>query len=646
MTVLEQIESDPGKQEELNAILRTLWRREDLQDRILTVLRDTEWPFTAEAAIDRIRNERPAGFSTDLHEDLQLLLKTLPIRFPNPRPTRAVPRVSPTGDSIQCVFPSDAILPPPADPMEAAASSASPATTTLPAVPLPAAPEIDQAVDQSVAPVVVAAAAPKGSGKAARTLPFRTALEIARTTPIEVLWLVVGFLVVGAATELIGKIKLAGKTTFISRMVRCVVDGLPFLGQPTVATPVVWLTEQPASSFRETLKRADLLDRDDVHILHHHDVMEWSWPKLAAEVVAEAVRLGARIIIVDTLSRFTGLSDESENSAGDAEASVLAIVGPAVANGIAVLLSRHERKSGGDIVDAGRGSSAITGVMDIVISLRRPDNTPDETVRVIRSVGRFDDLPDGLLISLTPEGYVLLGGDDHPVANANEAKVLAALGEDPTSGLTLEDLVTGTEIRRTTVQGILKKLERDELVDHAGDGTKGKAKRFFRRQLQDDGDHRPDVAADARLQAPQPVVEPAPKRTATAAPGDSPEGHSRRGTPPAASTASPSSEPSTQPLTSWATSVVQGPTAPVVSLTDAAMSLMAITLVTEIHLREQRRIPRMSVGEAVALLQKQNALGLAAADQIIKRFDGIKWRLVPGNDRNRIRTTLLEKTKK
>jgi hypothetical protein len=48
---------------------------------------------------------------------------------------------------------------------------------------------------------------------------------------------------------------------------RAVLDGNPFMGEPTAASPVVYLTEQPLTSFREALRRADLLERDDFHVL-------------------------------------------------------------------------------------------------------------------------------------------------------------------------------------------------------------------------------------------------------------------------------------------------------------------------------------------------------------------------------------------
>lgn len=60
------------------------------------------------------------------------------------------------------------------------------------------------------------------------------------------------------------------------------------------------------------------------------------------------------------------------------------------AGGRAVLLVRHDRKSGGDIGDSGRGSNALTGAVDIVLNLARmesPQARPELRSSEIRRIG-------------------------------------------------------------------------------------------------------------------------------------------------------------------------------------------------------------------------------------------------------------------
>jgi hypothetical protein len=83
---------------------------------------------------------------------------------------------------------------------------------------------------------------------------FRTARQLADATPERPEWVVHGLAAKGAITELDGKIK-GGKSEFAVRMASAVLTGNDFLDRPTRQTPVVYLTEQSATSFRELLRR-------------------------------------------------------------------------------------------------------------------------------------------------------------------------------------------------------------------------------------------------------------------------------------------------------------------------------------------------------------------------------------------------------
>ncbi len=94
-----------------------------------------------------------------------------------------------------------------------------------------------------------------------RDIPYRTPLEVAASTSEHPDWLLHGFVALGALTEVDGKIKSSGKTTFVTHLTAAILDGQPFLGQPTMRTNVVYLTEQTEATFREALGRAGLLAR-------------------------------------------------------------------------------------------------------------------------------------------------------------------------------------------------------------------------------------------------------------------------------------------------------------------------------------------------------------------------------------------------
>src|SRR6202020_1606572 len=119
-------------------------------------------------------------------------------------------------------------------------------------------------------------------------------------------------------------------------LVRAAADGAPFLGQPTLKTPTVYLREHPAVSFRQTMKRAGLLGRDDFRFLLRSKVLRMSWPEVVAATIAECKRVGADLMVVDTLPQFAGLSGDAENNSGDALA-VMQQLQEAAAQGIGVI---------------------------------------------------------------------------------------------------------------------------------------------------------------------------------------------------------------------------------------------------------------------------------------------------------------------
>lgn len=198
------------------------------------------------------------------------------------------------------------------------------------------------------------------------------------------------------------------------QLVRAVLTRISFLDQPTRYSPVVYLTEQSHQSFKPQLRKAGLLDRDDLVILHRWDLpTRFTWIKTMDAAVIKASEIGAKLIVVDTLSQFAGLQGDDENNSGAAYVA-LEPLQRAAQSGLALLLPRHERKGGGEVGDSARGSSAFGGAVDIILALQRPQGRA-ETVRVLHAVGRTDPPPaitldyrrdDGLYVALGPETAV------------------------------------------------------------------------------------------------------------------------------------------------------------------------------------------------------------------------------------------------
>jgi hypothetical protein len=310
-------------------------------------------------------------------------------------------------------------------------------------------------------------------------LPFQTAREFAASSPAEVSWVAKPYVAAGAITGVDGKIKAAGKTTLVTHLCRAVLDGLPFLGASTHRTGIVYLTEQPPSSFREALRRADLLDRDDFVFLTWRDASGTAWANVVAAAVVEAADRGAGLLVVDTLSRFAGIHGDGENNAGEAEAA-MAPLQLAAADGLAVVVVRHERKAGGEVGDSGRGSTAFGGAADIVMAVRRTsgDRTNARNTREIHALSRFDETPDLLIVELTESGYRAIG--DRAVAVHEDAKatILGIVSSSSGLGLTIDQVVEQSKHGRTTTQDVLEELAAEGIVTKDGRGVRGDPYRY------------------------------------------------------------------------------------------------------------------------------------------------------------------------
>ena len=310
-------------------------------------------------------------------------------------------------------------------------------------------------------------------------LVFRTAAQVRDQTPGQIEWVARPWVAKNCITELSGKIKIAGKTTFATHLAAAVVQGNDFLGFPTSKTNVVYLTEQPLASFRVAMERAKLLASEGLFIVLWNDAVGMKWSEIVRAALVECEHRSANLIVVDTLTQFAQLQGDAENNAGDA----LAAMRPwqeATARGIAVLIIRHERKSGGDVGDAGRGSSAFGGAVDILLSLRRPEGKSRPTIRTIHTASRFSETPPELTIELTGGRYVSLGSS-HEVAlqEAMEA-ILAAAPNCEETAVELTTITQSIGIQRTTAQRAIEILTTERKLLRTGDGKKGSPYRYWR----------------------------------------------------------------------------------------------------------------------------------------------------------------------
>lgn len=310
-----------------------------------------------------------------------------------------------------------------------------------------------------------------------RILPFKSGAELASLLDPEVPWITRGLAAKGAITELGAKVK-TGKTTLVLEMVGAVLEGRPFLGLATVPTSVVYLTEQPAVSFRPAVERAGLLGRPDFHLLLFSDTQGIDWPDIANAAIAKCKVVNAELLVIDTLSQFAGLTGDRENNAGDALGAMRPLQ-QGIAEGIGIVMVRHERKSGGDVGDSGRGSSAFAGAVDVVLSLRKPEGNAAKNRRLLQSVSRFSETPNNLLIELTGDGYVVLGERRETAMKDAKCAILKIAPQVEVEAAGLDELTKTADLTRPTAQRAIDELVRDGQLNRIGQGKKGNPFRYF-----------------------------------------------------------------------------------------------------------------------------------------------------------------------
>ena len=306
---------------------------------------------------------------------------------------------------------------------------------------------------------------------------FETAAEFAAKAPTTTLWIAPPWIPATGMTELVAKIK-CGKSTLALSMTYAVVNGGLFLDQRCTQSPVVYLTEQPETSLREALQTARLLDSSDLHLLRWHKALGTAWPDLARAAIEKAERVASKLIVVDTLGQFAQLGGDTENNSG-AALEVLKPLQTAQDRGIAVVLIRHERKGESEISDAGRGSSAFAGAVDVLLRLRRLGSSHAPNYRKLETLSRFAETPAESILELTPDGYRL--HDTAAVSlEASEARLLVALPALESQAMTALELAQATGQPRRTMDRVLGELVTAGSVVRLGAGIRGCAFRYYK----------------------------------------------------------------------------------------------------------------------------------------------------------------------
>jgi AAA domain len=300
------------------------------------------------------------------------------------------------------------------------------------------------------------------SAPAPRTICIYSLPELAVMEPEQVDWVWRPYVGAGDVASCEGPPK-SGKSTFVRKLSAHVVTGRPFLGEPVKQGPVLYCTEERGGTTREGFERAGALDLADLHVLFRHEARGMDWAETVEQIDAHCRRLSIVLVVIDTLSKWAGLKGEEEQAAGFAMEAVGQLQYLA-ASGTAVVVVRHERKSGGATGEAGRGSSAFAGDFDTITSIRKV--TGEKTQRRLGAEGRHDATPDDVVIDLVDGEYVSLGDPRALRHQEQERAVVDLLPASRSEQVTIEDVRDRMEDKasRVTVRSLLLRLVDEGVV--------------------------------------------------------------------------------------------------------------------------------------------------------------------------------------
>jgi len=318
-------------------------------------------------------------------------------------------------------------------------------------------------------------------GRTQRTkeIKFITARDLALESHEKTEWSVEGFAAKGAVTMLFGKPKV-GKTTFALGMCKSLVAGDRFLERPVIRSGFVSVVEQPRASYFQALELAGLLERDDAVFLFWTDVIGVSWSKIAKAATEECLRRGHDVLLIDTLHQVAGLVGDKENNAGDCLSAVQPLQ-EAAAAGLTVLFTWHERKGGGEISDAGRGSSAVAGAVDTILQIQGMGGNHRPTLRKIQSLSRFAETPKDLVVELEGQLWVPRGTTTALAKKEARERILDLLPSNEEAAPDFDQVFESLDgaVGKTLTRETLKELSDGGAVKRIGAGKKGDKYRYY-----------------------------------------------------------------------------------------------------------------------------------------------------------------------
>lgn len=298
--------------------------------------------------------------------------------------------------------------------------------------------------------------------------PFVSMRELLAEPEESERWLVEG-MVPCAGLTLVNASPKVGKSTATRCLAVAVARGVPWLGRHTTRGPVLYLClEDKRSEVRRHFAAMGAPSDESIHCYIARLPPTHATERLTAWVDA----LKPRLVVIDPLFRYLRVDDISDYARVSRAFDPL--IDLARRSGAALVLTHHQRKSGGTDGNETLGSQAILGSVDNTVFLYR-----DGDQRSMRTQVRIGEDIARTAIELDARGWVRLVGDGAPQrAQTIDDEVVRALGDSPAAPMRLDQLHAAVARRAEDVDRALDRLEERNRVHRTGQGCKGDPYRF------------------------------------------------------------------------------------------------------------------------------------------------------------------------
>ena len=268
---------------------------------------------------------------------------------------------------------------------------------------------------------------------------------------------------------------------------RSMLQGTAFLSKAVEQGAVVYLTEQSRANFFNNYLVPNGMDKDDnLQLLFGYQATGVPWSAIAQKAITRCVDVGAKVLVIDSFMRFSGLNEGQENDSSVIQNRLLPLQDAADEHSLLIVIIHHDKKYGSqDIFTSGRGASGFQGAVDQIYLLRRPQGSHPPTMRELQSIGRYDEVPEKLMIELVDGQYVSRGTERNVRFQDAKKFVKENCPLDEADAMTVNDLAAlakdeNASFGERTLREALSHLAHIGLLKCLGEGKAGNPFRYYR----------------------------------------------------------------------------------------------------------------------------------------------------------------------